>query len=198
MNLLSQLMLLLAVSISPVMEMESAQTLTVKKSESTVTWKAKKVTGEHYGKVPLSGANLDYTNGRITGGSFEIDMTSLTVEDITDANSNKRLTDHLKSDDFFSVINHGKSSFKITEAKTNNGKDYEIKGTLTIKGITQPVTFPATVETIGKKVIASAKIIFDRTNYDIKYRSGNYFENLADKLIYDDVELEVKLVAEQS
>ena len=197
MNLLSTLLLLSAVAFSPVMEMDAPATLTVNKSESTVTWKAKKVTGEHYGKVPLSDANLDYANGRITGGAFEIDMTALTVEDITDANSNKRLTDHLKSDDFFSVANHGKSSFKINEAKTSNGKDYEIKGDLTIKGITQPVTFPAIVENVGNKVIATAKIIFDRTKYDIKFRSGNYFENLSDKLIYDDVELDVKLVAEQ-
>jgi len=197
MNLLSTLLLFSAMAFAPVMEMDAPATLKINKSESTVTWKAKKVTGEHFGKVPLNDSNLDYTNGRITGGSFEIDMTALTVEDITDATSNKRLTDHLKSDDFFSVANHGKSSFKITEAKTSNGKDYEIKGNLTIKGMTQPVSFPAKVETVGNKVIATAKIIFDRTKYDIKYRSGNYFENLADRLIYDDVELDVKLVAEQ-
>jgi polyisoprenoid-binding protein YceI len=167
----------------------------VNKSESTVTWNAKKVTGEHYGKVQISDANLDYQNGKIQGGSFDIDMTTITVEDIKDANSNARLTNHLKSDDFFSVEKFNKSSFKITEAKTSNGKDYQITGNLIIKGISNPVTFPAKVETQGEKIIATASIVFDRTKFDIKYRSGNYFENLADKLIYDDVSLEVKLVA---
>jgi len=168
---------------------------TVSISESTLTWKATKVTGEHFGKVPLADAKLDYANGKITGGSFEMDMTSLTVEDITDAGSNKKLTDHLKSDDFFSVVKFNKSTFVIKQAKTSNGKDYEITGDLTIKGITSPVTFPAKVDVAGKSVTATGTITFDRTKFDIKYRSGNYFENLADKLIYDDVTLDVKLVA---
>lgn len=170
------------------------EALNINKTESTVGWKAAKVTGEHWGKVKISSANLDYQNGRITSGSFEIDMTSITVEDIQDANSNARLTNHLKSDDFFSVEKFKKSSMTITEAKTSNGKDYEIKGNLVIKGISNPVTFPAQVTEEGNKVIATGKITFDRTKYDIKYRSGNYFENLADRLIYDEVTLDVKLV----
>ncbi|RAI85639.1 YceI family protein [Algoriphagus yeomjeoni] len=166
-------------------------------SESTITWTAKKVTGQHHGKVPISSATLDYQNGKILGGTFEMDMTNLTVEDITDAGSNKRLTDHLKSDDFFSVEKHNKSKFVITKATTTNGKDYELTGNLTIKNITKPVTFPASVSAKGGIIIATGKLTFDRTHYDIKYRSGSYFENLADKMIYDDVELDVKLVASE-
>jgi polyisoprenoid-binding protein YceI len=169
--------------------------VTVSTSESTLTWKAAKVTGEHYGKVKLSDAKMDYANGKITGGSFEMDMNSITVEDITDANSNQRLVNHLKSDDFFSVEKFNKSSFKIKEAKSSNGKDYQITGDLTIKGITNSVTFPAKVDVAGGKITATATITFDRTKFDIKYRSGSYFENLADKLIYDEVKLDVKLVA---
>jgi polyisoprenoid-binding protein YceI len=172
--------------------------ITVSKTESTLSWKAKKVTGEHFGKIQLSDAALDYQNDRILGGSFDIDMTTIVVEDITDQGSNKRLTDHLKSDDFFSVEKFKKASFKITDAKTSNGTDYQITGNLTIKGITQPIAFPAKVSKSGNKVITTANIVFDRTKFDIKYRSGNYFENLADKLIYDDVEMEVKLVAVNS
>ncbi len=194
MKLLTSLLLLLATAYSTTL-LENPAALIVNKSESTVTWKAKKVTGEHFGKVPFTNANMDYNDGKITGGSFEIDMTALTVEDITDPGSNKKLTDHLKSDDFFSVEKHGRSKFQITDAKTSNGTDYEITGDLTIKDVTNQVTFPAKVETNGNNVTALAKIIFDRTKYDIKFRSGNYFENLADKLIYDEVELDVKLVA---
>ena len=172
--------------------------ISVSKTESTLSWKAKKVTGEHFGKIQLSDATLDYQNDRILGGSFDIDMTTIVVEDIKDEGSNKRLTDHLKSDDFFSVEKFKKASFKITDAKTSNGTDYQITGNLTIKGISQAITFPAKVSKSGNKVITTANIVFDRTKFDIKYRSGNYFENLADKLIYDDVEMEVKLVAVNS
>ena len=175
--------------------LENAAPVTVNKTESTVTWNAKKVTGEHFGKVPISNANLDYSNGKITGGSFDMDMVNLTVEDVTDANTNKKLADHLKSDDFFSVAKFNTSTFKITDAKSSNGKDYTITGNLTIKGVTNPVIFPATVSVEGGKIVANANITFDRTKYDIKFRSGNYFEDLADKMIYDDVTLKVKLVA---
>jgi polyisoprenoid-binding protein YceI len=194
MKVISILLFTTLISISMILD-KSNPLVSVDKSESTVTWKAKKVTGEHYGKVTIANADLDYENGKIQGGSFTMDMLSITVEDITDEGSNKRLTDHLKSDDFFSVEKFNTSTLKITDAKTSNGKDYQITGDLTIKGTKNQVTFPATLEMVGNKVITTAKITFDRTKFDIKYRSGSYFENLADRLIYDDVNLEVKLVA---
>jgi polyisoprenoid-binding protein YceI len=168
---------------------------TVNKAESQVRWEASKVTGTHWGYVPLKNATLDYEGGKITGGSFDMDMVNLTVEDLTDAKSKGSLTGHLKSDDFFSVEKFNTATFKITEAKSSNGKDYTITGTLTIKGIAQKVSFPAVVAVAGKKVTATGKITFDRTKFDIKYRSGSYFEDLADKMIYDEVKLDVKLVA---
>ncbi|PSL04263.1 YceI family protein [Cecembia rubra] len=183
---------LLAVPFLPISEVYEVK---VDKNVSTVTWRASKVTGTHFGKVKISQADLDYKNNRIQGGFFEIDMTSITVEDITDPGSNKRLTDHLKSDDFFSVDKFKTSSLKITEAKTANGKDYQINGNLMIKGISNPVSFPATVEVKGGEITATGKITFDRTKYDIKYRSGSFFDGLADRMIYDEVQLEIALVA---
>lgn len=168
---------------------------TVNKAESQIRWEASKVTGTHWGYVPLKNATLDYAGGKIKGGSFDMDMVNLTVEDLTDAKSKGNLTGHLKSDDFFSVEKFNTATFKITEAKSSNGKDYTITGNLTIKGIEQKVSFPAVVAVAGKKVTATGKITFDRTKFDIKYRSGNYFEDLADKMIYDEVKLDVKLVA---
>jgi polyisoprenoid-binding protein YceI len=167
----------------------------VNKAESQVIWKASKVTGSHWGYVPIKNASLDYSSGKITGGTFEMDLVNLTVEDLTDPKSNEKLTNHLKSDDFFSVEKFNSAIFKITNAKTSNGTDYTISGMLTIKGIAQPISFPAKVAVTGKTLTANGQITFDRTKFDIKFRSGNYFEDLADKLIYDEVNLEVKLVA---
>lgn len=192
MKILTSILVLLATSWS---FMTFVPPVTVSKTESSVTWHASKVTGSHFGKVPISDAKLDYTNGKITGGSFEMDMSNLTVEDITDAGSNQKLTGHLKSDDFFSVAKFPKAMMKITNVKTTDGKTYEITANLTIKGVTTPVTFPATLAMANGKMVTTAEIKFDRTKYDIKYRSGSYFEDLADKLIYDEVKLDVKLVA---
>ena len=74
---------------------------TVYKAESQIRWEASKVTGTHWGYVPLKNATLNYSAGKITGGSFDMDMVNLTVEDLTDPKSKGNLTGHLKSDDFF-------------------------------------------------------------------------------------------------
>ncbi|MEJ8804297.1 YceI family protein [Pontibacter sp. H249] len=177
----------------------AATTLNVNTESSTMKWNAKKVGGEHYGNIKLSGGTLQVNGNKLVGGDFAIDMASIVVEDITRAESNKRLTDHLKSDDFFSVEKYGTSSFKITKAsplaKSKAGEaNYTITGDLTIKGITHPITFPAIVKVSGKTAEATAAIKVDRTKYDIKYRSS-LVGTAADKIIYDTFTLDVKLVA---
>ena len=67
---------------------------------------------------------------------------------------------------------------------------YEITGNLTIKDISNPVKF--TLIPNGNNY--SSNLTFDRTKFKITHRSGNFFENLGDRLINDDVELEVSLV----
>ncbi len=165
---------------------------------SKVGWFAKKVTGQHNGNVTLKEGTLEVTKGKITGGEFTIDMTSITCEDIKKEDSgNAKLVGHLKSDDFFSVEKNPTAKFVIKKADylSKKGKDdsYKITGDLTIKGITNPVTFEATTTGSGKKITAVAKLVFDRVLWKIEYRSGKIFESIGDKMIYDDVELSLNL-----
>ncbi|WP_341843562.1 YceI family protein [Chitinophaga caseinilytica] len=164
-------------------------------AKSKVAWLAKKVTGSHNGSISISGGDLQVDGSTLKGGSFTIDTRSMTVEDIKDANGNARLLNHLKSDDFFSVEKHPNATFTITSAKKKSGNEYDITGNLTIKGITQPITFPASVVVNGNQLNAKAAITIDRTKFDIKYRSKSFFENLGDKTIYDDFTIDVELVA---
>lgn len=168
--------------------------------KSSIQWFAKKVTGEHNGTVKLSNGGLDIEGGKLKGGSFEIDMNSLTVVDLTDPEYNSKLTNHLKSDDFFSVTKNPKAVFKITKATpVANAKagenNYTITGDLTIKGITNSISFPAKVNISGSQADATAKFDIDRTKYDIKFRSGKFFQDLGDKMIYDNFTIDLKLVA---
>jgi polyisoprenoid-binding protein YceI len=180
-----------------------ARTYTVQTQASEVKWNAKKVTGEHYGNITLKSGELQVDKNRLTGGTVVIDMSTITVEDIKDAGSNGKLVGHLKSDDFFGVDKHGTATFVITEAtpiaKAAAGKpNYTIKGNLTIKGITNPVSFPATVSVKDGQATAEADVTVDRTKYDIRYRSNNFFENLGDKAIYDDFTVSFKIAAKQT
>jgi len=172
-----------------------AVTYKVDEQNSKVTWLAKKVTGEHAGNVKVSAGSLILDNNALKGGSFQIDTRSISVTDLTDPEANGKLLGHLKSDDFFGVEKYPAANFVITSVKSTGAGKYDVTGKLTIKGITNPVTFPAVVKTEGNKVQADARITVDRTKYGIKFRSKNFFENLGDKTIADDFELNVALTA---
>lgn len=163
--------------------------------QSTVVWNAKKVTGEHTGQVPINSGTVVLEGGRLKGGSFELSLKDLTVTDLKNPDQNARLTGHLKNDDFFAVDKHPTSRLVITSVTPTSAGNYDVTGKLTIKDITNEVKFPAQVKADKNKLTATAKIIVDRTKYDIKFRSKNFFENLGDKVIDNDFTLDVALVA---
>ncbi|WP_373071795.1 YceI family protein [Zeaxanthinibacter enoshimensis] len=160
----------------------------VKTDKSTVTWKAYKVTGSHYGEVALENGALVFDGDKLTGGEFTVDMTSLVATDL-EGESKGKLEGHLKSEDFFAVSQFPKSKLVITEVKASGKNSYEVTGDLTIKGITKPITFDMSV--YGNKATATLKV--DRAEYNVRYGSGSFFDNLGDKTIYDEFDLVVDL-----
>ena len=162
---------------------------------STLVWKGKKVTGEHTGNIQIASGTLTSEGKVVSKGSFEIDLTSITVTDIQDKASNEKLVGHLKGDDFFGVTKFPKANFVLSSITAKSGNEYLVSGKLTIKGITNDIQFPAVIVKDAKKITATAKIVVDRTKYDIHYKSKNFFENLGDKAIEDNFELDLKLVA---
>ncbi len=160
----------------------------VKTDESKITWKAYKVTGSHTGTVDLREGSLLFNGDKLTGGEFVVDMTSLIATDLEGEYKGK-LEGHLKSDDFFGVENNPSSKLVFTEVKSTGKNSYEVTGDLTIKGITKPITFDLSV--YGSKATATLKV--DRANYNVKYGSGSFFDNLGDKTIYDEFDLVVDL-----
>jgi len=169
---------------------DPANVTNVDVTKSTITWTGKKVTGEHTGAVNLKSGNLIYKDGRIAGGSFEIDMNSITNSDMEGEWSDK-LVGHLKSDDFFGVATYPTASLNITKVEGGDSAGvYNITADLTIKGQTHPLSFTAASN--GNEF--TANITVDRTLYDVKYGSGKFFEGLGDKMIYDDFELSILLI----
>jgi len=160
----------------------------VKVDESTITWKGHKVTGHHEGTIKLDAGTLKFDDkDQLTGGTFVMDMSTLTVTDL-EGDMQGKLAGHLKSDDFFGVDKHPKASFVITKVDGSDGK-YKVTGDLTIKSITHPISFDMTVY----EDTAKAEIKIDRTKYDIKYRSASFFDGLKDKAIYDEFDINVNL-----
>jgi len=168
-----------------------AKSFTIDNSSSNVKWLAKKVTGEHNGSVAIKSGEFQVENGSISAGKFTLDMNTITVLDIpADDESNAKLTGHLKSEDFFSVEASPEANFEIVSVEQIEGAaegqpNYNVKGNLTIKGITKAITFPATINMSDNSVKANAEFEIDRTEWDIRYGSGKFFQDLGDKTIYD-------------
>ena len=172
------------------------ENLTADVTKSEINWKAYKVTGQHEGTVDLKNGNLEFTDGTLTGGSFEVDMPTLIATDL-EGEWKGKLEGHLKSEDFFSVEKFPTAKFVITKvaAKGTPG-DYKVYGDLTIKGNTEPISFYANVKEEGSTKIATAKMEVDRTKYDVRYGSGSFFSGLGDKTIYDEFDLDVMIVTQ--
>ncbi len=170
-------------------------TYTIDTKATTATWVGKKVTGQHTGNINITKGNVISDGKNITGGTIEFDMNSITNTDLTDKEWNDKLVNHLKSDDFFSVTKNPTAKFELTKATLKSGNEYDVTGKLTIKGITNEITFPAMIKMDAKTLVTVAKITVNRTKYDIKYGSASFFESIGDKAISDDFELNVNVVA---
>lgn len=169
-----------------------AQSKSVNVEKSTIKWVGEKVAGAHEGEIKFKSGSLELDGDKVIGGTFDVDMTTITCTDLTDAEWNGKLVGHLKSDDFFSVAKSPVSTLVIDKGGVLSTEATELSGLLTIKGITHPIKFKAMKD--GAAFVA--KVDVDRTLYNIKYGSGKFFDNLGDKMIKDIFKLDIKVVVE--
>jgi polyisoprenoid-binding protein YceI len=162
--------------------------------ESVVTWRGSNSFGAHTGYIYISKGELMIENGKLMGGTVEVDMN--TNED-EEHGRNSGLINHLKDPDFFDVKKFPIASIAITSIASINAGDKKITGNLTIKGITQPVTFPVKMEVNDGIVKANGKLVIDRTQWGISYKSGKFYDLLADKTISDYIEFNIKIVTKK-
>ncbi|MCB0422966.1 MAG: YceI family protein [Bdellovibrionales bacterium] len=171
--------------------------LEVDLDKSTFSWKGTKLNGEHMGTLKLKSAKIQTKEPKaktkdkkkapshnVIGGEFVMDLNSISVTDL-EGKWKAKLEGHLKSEDFFEL-----SKYPTAKLIVSKVTDKEFTGKLTIKDQTHPITVPYSKK--GNEYSGSLK--FDRTKFNMKYRSGNFFKDLGDKLIHDDVELKFKVV----
>jgi len=172
---------------------------------STVNWTGFKIGGEHEGILKMKEGTLNFEEGKLKGGQFIIDMATLTCTDIEDAEQNTKLVDHLKSADFFNIEEHPTAKYVITKTIAYGSEEmkeegysidtYKIIGEMTIKGITKPFKTQIMIYDYETSLSIVGRMILDRSDFDIRYGSGSFFDDLGDKIIYDDVQLDLSLSA---
>jgi len=177
---------------------------TVDNAISKVMWEGSKPAGSHNGTVDVSNGTVTVAGGKVTGGTFTLDMNSISCLDL-EGGKKEYLESHLKglgddnADDFFNVKAYPTAKFEITKL-TGLANDAEgnflVYGNLTMKDITKQVGFKANIQTTdGTVSVTSQKFNIDRTEWGIKYNSGKFFDDLKDKAIDDEMALQVNLVA---
>jgi hypothetical protein len=204
---MKKMILFLAALLFVSVSVHAGESIPLDWSQSKVTWVGKKVLGQHSGTVKIKELNLqsiakDGENTPIIAPDrpaiVVIDLTTIADDDLKDADSNAKLVGHLKSEDFFDVAKFPVATLIVTgitpRSQKSDGFTHDLKGSLTIKNITHDVVIPATVTQSKNLWKASGKFNVDRTQYDIRYRSGKFFEGLGDKIIKDEFEVGFDIV----
>ena len=169
---------------------------------STLGWEGKAVTHGHNGTMQFASGELEVNGSQIVGGTAVVDMKSMKATDITDADNHAKFVGHMSSDDFFGVATNPTATFKITSIKPIAGAKADadnvtITGNMTIKGVTQVVSFPAKAGVKNGVAAVTGKATIDRTKFGLKYGSKSFFDTIGDKAINDTFDLTFNVVAKQ-
>lgn len=144
--------------------------LTVDTTASSVAWLGNKITGKHNGVVKISSGNLFVQEGKLTGGKFTINMTSIHDLSIEDSTYKANLEGHLKSPDFFDVAKFPEANFEITSVKDSGNNKLNIAGNLTLRGVSKNISFVADVlESTPASFKAKADFNINRHDWGITY-----------------------------
>ena len=163
---------------------------------STLAWKGTKPGGAHNGILDLKSGGMLVNDGALVGGEFVFDMTTIDAEDL-EGEKAASLEGHLKSADFFDVEKYPTSKFVITKVEGKN-EDITITGNLTLKETTKSITIPAKLMNAdGVTTVKSEPFNINRADFNVRYGSKSFFDDLKDKFIDDLVEIsfEVKTKA---
>ena len=189
----------------------------IESETSEITWVGTKPTGRHRGVIPIIKGEISTEENEIIGGSISMDLNQIDVLDLPSGSEDYvKLTNHLKSIDFFDITNYPKASFEITEIADIKKSDEWVKkvgkgefviedpshlviGNLTMKDTTLSITFPAKIEFSNNLILATARFNIDRTRWGISYNQESKFVDKAkDGLIYNTVNVGFNIKAKSA
>ena len=169
-----------------------------------IVWEAAKPTGNHNGTINTSGGQIFIKDGKISGGNFTIDMSSITVLDL-EGDDKASLEAHLKgletesATDFFNTTKYPTGKFEITSAIDStfeDGSNTLVKGNLTLLDVTKEIAIPVNLTVLDSTIAVISKgFSINRTEWGIVYKSKNVFKEIGDKFINDEIVLKLKLEA---
>jgi len=166
--------------------------------DSELSWIGTELsTKTHTGTIDFTDGTIVVDSDNTISGNVKINMSTINVTDLQ-GRSKEMLERHLRSSDFFEVESFSEAKFSfISKSFDKLSNQISFVGDLTIKDITNPISFNATLLETSPFLKAKAVLSFDRSKYNVRFRSGNFFENLGDKLILDDIDVNIRLVTKK-
>ena len=166
--------------------------------DSELSWIGTELsTKTHTGTIDFTDGTIVVDSDNTISGNVKINMSTINVTDLQ-GRSKEMLERHLRSSDFFEVESYSEAKFSfISKSFDKLTNQISFVGDLTIKDITNPISFNATLLETSPFLKAKAVLSFDRSKYNVRFRSGNFFENLGDKLILDDIDVNIRLVTKK-
>ncbi len=164
----------------------ASERLTINAAASSVGFTGAKVTGSHNGSFPTFTGTIDLDPARVENSRITVDVDTTSVTTDT-----PRLTEHLKSPDFFNVAQFPRATFTSTAitAGGTGGATHTVTGNLALHGQTRAISFPANVTITPGEVAATAEFVINRREFGIVYAG------MPDNLIRDDVAMHLSLHA---
>jgi polyisoprenoid-binding protein YceI len=161
------------------------QKYSITAQNSKIEFTGSQVAGKHEGSFQKFNGEINYSGQPETSHvNVTIDTSSLNADD-------PKLTEHLKTADFFDVAKYPTAAFVSTAIKPggDKGASHTITGNLTMHGVTKSVTFPATIAATADAVNVDANFSINRKDFNINYAGPT------NNLIRDDVVLTLKIHA---
>lgn len=130
--------------------------------------------GTHVGEKPdpRKGSFGNFTGKlQVDPASQTLQSVSLDIETASLQTEFDKLTDHLKSPDFFDVRNHPKATFqstKIEPAADKAGK-FQITGNLTLHGVTKEISAPASLQIGPTGPSLRSELTLDRSEFGMDF-----------------------------
>lgn len=169
-------------------------------SKTKIRWVGRNLFNQHDGQVsPKTGFLLLDENGLPSDGKVVVDMQKMLCCDIEDTKLANMLIEHLASTDFFETSIYPVATYTLESAEpiaaANYGKpNYQIKGTLFVRGLSIDLELEALIEPVQDGCVFQTVFNFDRTELGALYGSGRIFERLGMHLVNDLVSIDVMAV----
>jgi polyisoprenoid-binding protein YceI len=141
-------------------------TFTLDGKNTKITFVGSKPQGKHDGgfKAVSGSASADGTDPTTLKLKLDIDTTSLYTD-------TPKLTQHLKSPDFFAVKTHPKAKF-VSNKVEKSGDGYTITGDFTLLGKTKSIAIPARIAVGKNGLTINSQFTINRQDYGMSFGTG--------------------------